>query len=185
MNKLTKFSRAILAIAIMLCVALPTLAHDFEVGGIYYNYLDKTAKTVAVTYRGSSNIEYSNEYTGSVTIPSSVTYSGATYSVTSIGSYAFSRCSGLTSVTIPNSVTSIGSDAFYGCTGLTSVTIPNSVTSIGRYAFENCSGLTEVNISDLSAWCKIDFESYDANPIYYAKKLKLNGAEIKDLVKNQ
>ena len=69
MNKLNEFSRAILAIAIMLCVALPTFAHDFEVDGIYYNYLDKTAKTVEVTYRGSSYYDYSNEYTGSVTIP--------------------------------------------------------------------------------------------------------------------
>ena len=144
MNKLTKFSRAILAIAIMLCVALPTLAHDFEVDGIYYNYLDKTAKTVEVTYKGSSNYDYSNEYTGSVTIPSSVTYSGATYSVTSIGSEAFDGCTGLTSVTIPNSVTSIGDYAFYESTGLTSVTIPNSVTAIGSSAFYGCTGLTTI-----------------------------------------
>ena len=44
---------------------------------------------------------------------------------------AFSECSGLTSVTIPDSVTSIGDGAFSGCSGLTSVTIPDSVTSIG------------------------------------------------------
>ncbi len=67
-------------------------------------------------------------------------------SVTSIGSWAFSGCSGLTSVTIPNSVTSIGSSAFSGCSGLTSVTIPNSVTSIGNSAFSSCSGLTSVTI---------------------------------------
>ena len=58
--------------------------------------------------------------------------------VTSIGSYAFDYCFGLTSVTIPDSVTSIGSCAFYNCTGLTSVTIGYSVTSIGNYSFYGC-----------------------------------------------
>ena len=67
-------------------------------------------------------------------------------SVTSIGSYAFDGCSGLTSITIPNSVTSIGNSAFYNCKGLTSITIPNSVTSIGSYAFDGCSGLTSITI---------------------------------------
>ena len=146
MNKLNKFSRVILAIAMMLCVALPTFAHDFEVNGIYYNYLDETAKTVSVTYGGSSYNSYSNEYTGAVSIPSSVTYNSTTYSVTSIGERAFSCCSGLTSITIPNSVTTIGSEAFRSCTGLTSVTIPNSVTTIDSYAFYRCTGLNSVNI---------------------------------------
>ena len=69
-----------------------------------------------------------------------------TYSVTSIGSYAFQNCSGLTSVEIPNSVTNIGSFAFNGCSGLTSVVIPNSVTSIRDNAFNGCSGLTSIEI---------------------------------------
>ena len=64
--------------------------------------------------------------------------------VTSIGDYAFSSCSGLTSITIPNNVTSIGSSAFEDCSGLTSITIPNNVTSIGDSAFYNCTGLTSV-----------------------------------------
>ncbi len=69
-------------------------------------------------------------------------------SVTSIGNFAFSYYTGLTSITIPDSVTSIGSSAFYGCSGLTSVTIGNSVTSIGNYAFDGCTGLTSVTIPD-------------------------------------
>ena len=69
-------------------------------------------------------------------------------SVTSIGYAAFEGCSGLTSVTIGNSVTSIGDYAFRGCSSLTSVTIGNGVTSIGEYAFSGCGGLTSVTIGN-------------------------------------
>ena len=103
-------------------------------------------------------------------------------SVVAIEPYAFSECTGLTSIEIPNSVTKIEECAFNKCYALTSVTIGNSVDSIGNDAFFGCNGLTEVNISDLSAWCKINFHYQNANPLSYAKKLKLNGSEIKDLV---
>ena len=68
--------------------------------------------------------------------------------VTSIGNEAFSFCSSLTSIAIPNGVTSIGDDAFYYCSNLTSIAIPKSVTSIGNFAFSNCSSLTSVTIPD-------------------------------------
>jgi hypothetical protein len=63
---------------------------------------------------------------------------------TSIDSYAFSGCTGLTSVSIPQA-TSIGNSAFSGCTGLTSVSIPQA-TSIGYSAFYGCTGLTSVTL---------------------------------------
>ena len=61
-----------------------------------------------------------------------------------IGNYAFSDCSGLTSLILPSSVTSIGYSAFYGCIRLTSLTLPSSVTSIGSSAFEGCRSLTSL-----------------------------------------
>ena len=76
-------------------------------------------------------------------------------------------------------MTSIGEGAFSGCSGLASVTIGNSVTSIGEGAFSGCSGLTSVHISDIAAWCNIEFGD---NPLYYAHHLYLNGEEVKDLV---
>ena len=131
----------------LIAAMLPQIAssHDFEVDGIYYLINGNHA---TVTFRGNSAFAYSNEYTGDVNIPPTVSYNGTTYPVTEIGDHAFSNCTGLTSVTIPNSVTTIGEYAFSNCTGLTSVTIPNSVTSIGYWAFERCSGLTSVTIGN-------------------------------------
>ncbi len=65
-----------------------------------------------------------------------------------IASEAFSNCTGLTSITIPDSVTSIGNSAFYGCADLASITIPNSVTSMGNSVFCGCTGLTSVTLSN-------------------------------------
>ena len=145
-----KLNITFLLTMLMSMVGLNASAHDIEVKNadgvtIYYNYING-GEELEVTYRGSSYYSYSYEYTGNVVIPESVTYNEKTYSVTSIGSYAFYGCPDLTSVTIPNSVTSIGGYAFWRCSGLTSITIPNSVTSIGGYAFYDCSGLTSITI---------------------------------------
>ena len=130
---------------LLLALLLPALAmaHDFEVDGIYYNINGNEA---TVTYYGSSPYDASHSYSGSVVIPATVTYNGTTYPVTAIGNSAFSGCSGLISIDIPNSVTSIGGGAFYNCSGLTSIAIPNSVTSIGGGAFFYCSSLTSIDI---------------------------------------
>ena len=109
----------------------------------------------------------------SVTIPDSVT---------SIGDNAFADCKNLAKVTIPDSVTSIGDSAFSGCESLMRITIPDSVTSIGRSAFRDCSSLNRVNITDIAAWCKISFRSYDSNPLTYAHNLYLNGERVENLV---
>lgn len=92
-------------------------AHHFEVDGIYYNFTSDNY-TVGVTYMGNSYDSYSDEYTGNIIIPDSVTYRSYTYSVTSIRSEAFRDCTNLNSITIPNSVTRIENEAFNGCTSL-------------------------------------------------------------------
>ena len=66
--------------------------------------------------------------------------------VTNIGTYAFTNCYSLESVTIPSGITSIETYAFYNCYSLASVTIPSGVTSIGTYAFGYCYSLMNVTI---------------------------------------
>ena len=112
-------------------------AYDVEVDGIYY-LIPK--RNVAIVTSGDK------EYSGDITIPSSIKVNDVEYSVKTIGDRAFKSCSGLTSVTIPNSVTSIGKYAFDFCLSLTSITIPNSVTIIGDRAFYHCTGLTSITI---------------------------------------
>lgn len=132
-----------LMLIVVLLTSSQAFAYDFKVDGFYYKILSKTDKTVEVS-RGYND----SRYTGSITIPSEVTYNNITYIVESIGDEAFYYNMDLTSITIPNSVKSIGEHAFANCFGLTSIIIPNSVTSIGESAFYSCTGLTSITISN-------------------------------------
>lgn len=204
--KTNKLRSIMLLMAIFFSVSLSA----FEVDGIAYRITSATDKTVGVIAKDGG-------YSGDVVIPESIIYNGETYKVTSIpsssttkgtfyncwemtsitlpntitsiGSFAFQMCNNLTSIAIPNSVTTIGSYAFSGCSRMTSITISKNLMSIGSYAFFGCSELSDIYISDLSAWCKINFGSRESNPCYYAhhdihKKVHLyyNERELTSLV---
>ena len=107
-----KTIKQILLTMAVLLFSLTANAYDFEIDGIYYNIISIEDLTVEVTN------EYNNEYIGNIIIPTTVAYKENVLTVIGIQSFAFSGCSALTSITIPNSVTSIGVSAFDGCTSL-------------------------------------------------------------------
>ncbi len=144
-------------------------------GSAFYGCHLMTSVTIgnSVTSIGGSAF-YGCEALTSITIPNSVT---------SIENTTFSYCKALTSITIPNSVTRIGASAFEYCTGLTSITIGCGLTNIEEKAFIYCKGLKKVIVSDIAAWCAIEFGRFDSNPLDYAHHLYSDeNTEIKDLV---
>lgn len=96
-------------------------------------------------------IYHTEDYSGSLIIPASVSYNGTDYSVVSIGRGAFmgGSCTNFTgTLSIPNTVRSIGEQAFHGCTFTGPLVIPNSVTEIGSHAFMDCINFTSLTLSE-------------------------------------
>lgn len=63
-----------------------------------------------------------------------------------IGWGAFSYCTNLTKITIPNDIKYISQYAFYNCTGLTSIILSENIEEVGFYAFANCTSLASVTV---------------------------------------
>lgn len=132
------------AVLLLANVALAQ-THDFSAVApsgqtLYYKIVDGEAHVVKPY--GSYN---SSDMQGDLSIPQSVSHNGTTYTVSAIGSGAFSYCGYITSVVIPNTVRIIGEEAFYSC-GMNTVSIPGSVTKIRDEAFSWCHSLTSVVI---------------------------------------
>ena len=151
-----QLSISLLFAVLMSMTGIKAYAHDFEAlnadGKIIYYIYNSDGTTVSVSYRGNSIGAYTNEYSGAIVIPESVTNNAKTYSVTSIGPDAFRGCSGLTSVTIGNSVTSIGERTFSACSGLTSIIVESG--NIVYDSRDNCNAIIETASNTLISGCK-------------------------------
>ena len=136
----------------------------------YYTY-DVSGGTATITKVDTWSIS------GAITIPSNL----GGYPVTAIGDRAFDSCGKITSVTIPEGVKNIGYRAFQLCSGITKLTLPKTIKYIDEDAFSMCTELTYLYITDLSAWCEIEFVDSSSNPLYYAKNFYINRALATDI----
>ncbi len=118
--------KRLLAGLILIVLSHTASAQSFRVGRIYYHVLSSTGLTVEVVMGNSF-------YSGNITIPSTVTYNGTTYTVVALGEMAFYGAT-LSGVSIPPTVTRIGDQCFLFATGPTTITLPASVAEVGMQA---------------------------------------------------
>ena len=129
-------------LASAIATSLSAAAYDFESAGIYYNITGNN--TVEVTYSDRDN----NTYSGSVSVPETVTNNGTEYSVTKIGEYAF-QGSAVTSVSMPECITSIGQYACNECGSLETVVLPTNLDDFSGWCiFRNCRNLKNIAIPE-------------------------------------
>ena len=112
-------------------------AQDFTINGINY--------TITNTTNFNVEIAASSCYSGNLNLQSTVENNGTTYTITNIVDFAFSTCSALTGLTLPDTITEVPSGAF-NYTGLVTVSLPNTITSINLRAFERCENLESINL---------------------------------------
>lgn len=107
---------------------------EISVGGVKLKSQDNGYIVIGLADDGITELDIPSEYKGKP--------------ITDIGSYAFSHCNKLKSVTIPDSVADIGHNAFWACSSLTNVTLGNGITSIEYGLFYQCNRLTSITIPD-------------------------------------
>lgn len=162
--------------------------YDVEIDGVYYKVNQSTKEATVVmgcteyTVGADSNYHPVKKicYSGNVVIPETISYNGEDYSVTHIQGRHDTRTSERPTIY----------GAFEDCSELISISIPKTIKEIGFKAFNGCTSLRSVYITNLSAWCGIDFEleglsySYSAtgNPLYYAPKLYLGDELLENLI---
>lgn len=146
-------------------------AQNFVVTGLEFSVIGENEVEVVGTYNDSFDSSLA-----SIEIPSSVSFNGVTYSVTSIAEKAFYGYD-LGEVSIPNSIKTVGDKAFYGCEYLHTVNIGSGLKNLGSYVFVCCYQLKDIKVvSDNPYFCDIDGVLYnkDLTTIYTCPIRKIN-----------
>ncbi|MCR5822616.1 MAG: leucine-rich repeat protein [Bacteroidales bacterium] len=151
--------RAVIVLALFCLVALKSEAYDFAIrlnygDSIYFTIIDRKDNLVKVTAPldfGIDRYPGRAKPSGTLSIPSSVTYNGVRYIVTTIGTRAFSQCTGITAIILPRTLKTIEAYAFYNCSGIRGrIYIGEGIETIGTSAFYGCNGITEVSFNAIN-----------------------------------
>ncbi|MBR1550766.1 MAG: leucine-rich repeat protein [Muribaculaceae bacterium] len=172
----TALHRILLAVMIMAVLTVPSV-RGTEVDGINYE-LNATARTATVVA-----LDDGRSYEGRVTIPEWVAVSNRSYRVTAIGMHAFYDCQRLKAVIFGDNITRVGYEAFAWCSALQMIKVNSSLAVVESEAFAGCAALEQVVLSDLAAWCKIDFLGITprCNPLYYAHQMVLKDTYVRTM----
>ena len=143
-------TKATFTLLTMLAISFTANAYDFMVDGLCYNITSDN--TVEVTFMRDPHPEYWQflpayyDLYGDITIPEFIVCEDKLYYVKGIGNYAFTLCSQISGVDIPNTVTSIGYYSFFDCDKLSNITLPNSINRIGGHSFQNSEKIMNITI---------------------------------------
>lgn len=146
------------------CVGLENIVIKDKLNYIDYGTFDKCNSLTDVYYEGNiydwCNINFDDWDSNPTSVASNLYINGEL----------------LENLVIPEGITKIGNYAFVMYQRLKSVTIPESLNNIAMDAFYECEGIEDVYYNgDLIGWCNMSYENVDANPMYYAKNLYING----------
>lgn len=137
----TKF----LSTLVLLLVCIAANAYDVEIDSVYYN-LNLSEQTASVASPSKDGVRA--YYKGRISVPSSFTLRGRTFTVVGVADGAFYYSDSLTSVSLPNTIKELPSGLFYYCTLLSDVKLPDSITEIPNSCFSNCKSLEKVTIPE-------------------------------------
>ena len=163
MKTINSFRSKLLALVLALVASVSSFAKDgypdFQVDGLYYNFLEGDSVQVtflmppAIPTEVAADASNKKNVSGAgyvhlteIVIPSTVIYEDKTYHVTRIGHGAFMYCPNLMHIDLPTSIKSIGKGAFHNCRYLSTITLNEGLESIEQQAFWGCPTLKEVSL---------------------------------------
>ena len=141
-------------------------------------------------FEGCTNLKGTLHFPNSLTFIGEDAFAGTSISgfggcekLTELADGVFADCRQLTTIAIPANIHKIGFGAFAGCTNLTTIQFGANINHICEAAFYGCKHLEKLYYTgSLADWCRITFDTPDANPLQYVQEFYIGNTKIQQLV---